>query len=79
MLDGLLLSHSDVFRSYIIIPVFFGFWLGYKLYYRTRLIPSEDVDLVTGKQQIDEEEEKFIAGQEALGPRSTFQKFWDSL
>ncbi|KAG5353955.1 hypothetical protein C0989_011443 [Termitomyces sp. Mn162] len=46
---------------------------------RTKLISSEDVDLVTGKQQIDEEEEKFIAEQEALGPRSTLRKFWDSL
>ncbi|KAG5727647.1 Dicarboxylic amino acid permease [Termitomyces sp. T112] len=65
--------------SYIIVPIFFALWLGYKLYHRTKLISSEDVDLVTGKQQIDEEEEKFIAEQEALGPRSTLRKFWDSL
>ncbi|KAG6878727.1 hypothetical protein C0993_011542 [Termitomyces sp. T159_Od127] len=79
-LDDMQLTHSDdIFRSYIIIPVFFGLWLGYKLYYQTALISSENVDLVTGKQQIDEEEEKFIAEQEALGPRSPFRKFWESL
>ncbi|KAG6854320.1 hypothetical protein C0991_008215 [Blastosporella zonata] len=65
--------------SYIIIPTFVVFWLGYKLYHKTRLIPLDQVDLVTGKQQIDEEEEKFLAAQAALGPRSTLQQFWDSL
>ncbi|KAG6818155.1 hypothetical protein H0H87_000060 [Tephrocybe sp. NHM501043] len=44
-----------------------------------KVIPLEQVDLVTGMRQIDEEEEKFIAEQEALGPRTRFQKFWDSL
>lgn len=43
------------------------------------MIPSKEVDLVTGLRQIDEEEEKFIAAQEALGPRSALKKLWDSL
>ncbi|KAG6820604.1 hypothetical protein H0H93_014520 [Arthromyces matolae] len=65
--------------SYIIIPTFFALWLGYKLYYKTELIPLDEVDLVTGKQQIDDEEEKFVAAQEALGPKSTLRKIFDSL
>ncbi|KAF8077993.1 dicarbixylic amino acid permease [Lyophyllum atratum] len=71
---------TDTFvTSYIGIPVFFVLWLGYKLIYRTRLIPLKEVDLVTGLRQIDEEEEKFLEMQAALGPRSTLKKLWDSL
>ncbi|RDB21180.1 Dicarboxylic amino acid permease [Hypsizygus marmoreus] len=65
--------------SYIGIPIFFVLWLGYKLLYRTRVIPSKEVDLVTGLRQIDEEEEKFIASQPPLADRSFAKKLWDSL
>ncbi len=65
--------------SYIAIPVFVVFYVGYKLYYRTVLIPSEHVDLITGKREIDEEEERFNKEQEARGPRTKWQQIWDSL
>ncbi|KAI0807126.1 dicarbixylic amino acid permease [Fomes fomentarius] len=71
---------SDTFvTSYIAIPVFVIFYFGYKLYYRTVLIPSEHVDLITGKREIDEEEERFNKEQEARGPRTKWQQIWDSL
>ena len=61
------------------IPIFFALWLGYKMIYKTRVIPTDKVDLTTGLREIDEEEEQFLAWQAAKGPRSTWKKIWDSL
>lgn len=47
--------------------------------YKTSVIPSKEVDLVTGLREIDEEEERFLADQEAKGPRNAIKRFWDSL
>lgn len=66
--------------SYLPIPLFFIFWLGYKLRYRTRVIPSSKVDLITGKREIDEEEERFILREKAReGKMSKWQKLADVL
>ena len=62
---------KDTFvTSYIAIPAFVLFWAGYKLYYRTRVIPLDKVDLVTGRRKIEEEEEQFRREQEMKGPRT---------
>jgi len=55
------------------------FWGGYKIYYRTSVIPAHKVDLITGMREIDEEEERFVAGEEAKGSRSFAQRVWDNL
>jgi amino acid transporter len=68
-----------VIRSYIGLPTFFVLWLGYKIAYRTKFIPSSKVDLVTGLRAIDEEEENFLADQAAKGPQSRWRNLWDSL
>ncbi|KAH8106707.1 dicarbixylic amino acid permease [Cristinia sonorae] len=71
---------KDTFvTSYIALPAFVLFWGGYKLYYRSKVIPPEKVDLITGKREIDEEEERFNAEEAAKGPRTKWQKIWDSL
>ena len=70
---------KDTFvTSYIAIPSFFLFWSGYKLWYRTTVIPLEKVDLVTGRKQIEEEEEQFRQKEEMKGPRTRWQKVIDS-
>ncbi|KAG8924052.1 hypothetical protein FRC00_005554 [Tulasnella sp. 408] len=63
----------------LVITGIITFFKGYKLMYRTRVIPPAEVDLVSGKRQIDEEEELYLAKQEARGPRTRWQKIWDSL
>lgn len=71
---------KDTFvTSYIALPVFVLLFGGYKFYYKTKRIPAAHVDLVTGLATIDEEEQNFLKEQEALGPRSTRQRLWDSL
>ncbi|KDN41928.1 hypothetical protein RSAG8_07145, partial [Rhizoctonia solani AG-8 WAC10335] len=65
--------------SYIGAPLFGLMWLAYKLWYKTKVIPPHEVDLITGKREIDEEEEQYLAQQAALGPRTWKQKIWDAL
>jgi len=71
---------TDTFiTAYIAIPTFVVLWGGYKLYFKTKVIPLDQVDLISGKREIDEEEEKFLAEQAELGPRNRWQRLWDSL
>ncbi|KAF7304841.1 AA-permease domain-containing protein [Mycena kentingensis (nom. inval.)] len=65
--------------SYIAIPVFIVFFLGYKFYYGTKFIPSEKVDLTTGLKAIDDAEQAFLAEEEAKGPRSFWGRIWDGM
>jgi amino acid transporter len=78
--DAFIPFHVDTFvTNYIGLPIYFFLWLGYKLYYKTRMIPPTHVDLVTGIRQIDEEEEKYLAEEATKGPRSFLGRMWDSL
>ena len=65
--------------AYIGLPIFISCWLGYKVYYRTSVIPVEKIDLISGKREIDEEEERFVEEEEAKGPKSFWRKVWDGL
>ena len=61
-------------HSYIAIPTFFIFWIGYKVFYRTKLIPLDKVDLDTGRREILEEEERFREKEALKGPQTKWQK-----
>jgi amino acid transporter len=65
--------------AYIAVPTFIAFWAGYKYTFKTKVIPLDQVDLISGKREIDEEEEQFLAEQAKLGPRTRLQRLWDSL
>ncbi|KAF8507233.1 dicarbixylic amino acid permease [Gautieria morchelliformis] len=76
---------QDTFvTSYIGIPIFAIFYVSYKLFYRTRVIPLKEVDLLSGKREIDAEEEKNLA-EEALERKGSqvsqtaWRKIWDSI
>ena len=78
--DSFIPFKADAFiTSYIAIPVFFILWAGYKFYFKTRIIPLDRIDLVSGKREIDEEEEQFLAEQAKLGPQPWWRRMWDSL
>ncbi|KAH7883097.1 dicarboxylic amino acid permease [Phlebopus sp. FC_14] len=70
---------SSFITSYIAIPIFIVLWVRYKVYFRTRTIPAAEADLVTGKQEIDDEEEEFLAREKLRGPRSRLQRIWEAL
>ncbi|KXN82072.1 Dicarboxylic amino acid permease [Leucoagaricus sp. SymC.cos] len=70
---------ANFITNYIGIPVFFFLWLGYKLFYKTKVIPYQQVDLVTGIREIDEEEKQFLAEEAARGPISLPRRIWESI
>ncbi|KAF9233829.1 dicarboxylic amino acid permease [Melanogaster broomeanus] len=70
---------SSFITSYISIPIFVVLWVGYKVYFRTSTIPASEADLFTGKKEIDDEEEEFVAREKLKGPRSRLQRIWDEL
>ncbi|KAH7930825.1 dicarbixylic amino acid permease [Leucogyrophana mollusca] len=66
--------------AYIPIPIFFVLWLGYKIYFRTRTIPPAKVDLLTGKREIDEEEERFLVKEDLQKQvRGSMTRRWQKL
>ncbi|KAL0580237.1 amino acid transporter [Marasmius crinis-equi] len=69
--------------SYIAIPVFIVLYVGYKLLYKTKPFAAEEVDLVTGLKEIDDEEQRFKAQHKAemeqKGPRNRLQRIWDNI
>ena len=65
--------------AYIGIPIFLALWFGSKFVFRSKMLAPHEVDLFSGKREIDEEEERFNRDQELKGPRTKWQKIWDSL
>ncbi|PCH38247.1 hypothetical protein WOLCODRAFT_96784 [Wolfiporia cocos MD-104 SS10] len=77
-------TKSSFVTSYIGLPTFLLFWIGYKLWYRSRLIPPSEVDLVTGKREIDVQEELEQRPRDsqakAIGANQTiWYKIWDTI
>src|SRR5690606_12702086 len=41
------------FQAYLAVPVVILFYAGYKIYHRTPFVRAKDMDLVTGKRELD--------------------------
>ncbi|KAL0065393.1 amino acid transporter [Marasmius tenuissimus] len=72
--------------SYVGIPIFGVLYIAYKYARKTRMWAPEEVDLVTGIREIEEEEEKYKeearvkkALLEQDGPRPWWKRAWDSI
>ena len=63
-------STSDFITDYIPLPVFVLLYVGNWIYNRSGVIPAEKVDLVTGLQEIIDNE------QEEEPPKNVWEKFW---
>jgi len=64
---------------YIAFPTFLLFAAYWKWKEDEETIPYAKVDLVTGKQELDEEEKAFLEAQQLLGPRPKWKQIWDAL
>ncbi|QEU61536.1 Dip5 [Kluyveromyces lactis] len=51
-------DYKSFITGYIGIPTYIISYIGYKLWYKTKIIPSEEVDLVSFKEPVDLEEEE---------------------
>ncbi len=65
--------------NYIGIPIFFFLWLSYKLFFKTKVLRPDEVDLTSGLKAIYDEEKRFLEQQAAQGPRSRLIRIWDAL
>jgi len=79
--DAFMPFQADNFvTSYIGFPVFALLAISWKLKKkRETKVDYKTMDFLTGKQEIDEEEEAYLHAQGLLGPRTWKQKLWDSL
>ncbi|KAI9665611.1 MAG: hypothetical protein M1829_005691 [Trizodia sp. TS-e1964] len=77
----ILFSGFDVFgpfkvesflTSYIGVPIYFGLYLFWKVFKRTRWIKSEDADIFRGKAALDAEDEHWVHKK----PTSVLGKIW---
>lgn len=51
-------DYKNFITGYIVLPIFFSCYFGYKFWKKTKIIPPEEVDLYTFKAAIDQEEEE---------------------
>jgi amino acid transporter len=56
--------------------VFIIMWIGYKLYYKTELIPLTEVDLISGRREFDEDEAACEA-EELASNKPWWKKAWE--
>lgn len=54
---------STFITTYLGIPLFIILFFGYKIFYKTSFIPPHEVDLYSGKDRIDREEQEFLANE----------------
>ncbi|KAI0813861.1 amino-acid permease inda1 [Xylaria sp. FL0064] len=66
-------SASSFLAAYITIPIFAALYIGHKIWFRTPFaIKTEDVDVITGKKEMDE----LAESEEEPIPRNWLQKAW---
>jgi len=63
---------------YIAFPIFLLFAAFWKWKEDDETVPYAKVDLITGKQELDEEETAFLEAQQLLGPRPKWKQIWDA-
>lgn len=69
-------NHKTFITSYLGLPLYAALYFGYKFYYKSRIIPLHEVDLVTGRREFDEDEAMW-AEKEAANPPSFWRRLWD--
>ncbi|ESK96929.1 dicarboxylic amino acid permease [Moniliophthora roreri MCA 2997] len=69
--------------SYIALPTFVVMYIGYKVVMKTKVHRIDEIDLVTGLKEIDDEEQRYLAehqaASEAKGPRTRWRRIWDNM
>ncbi|KAK0549991.1 hypothetical protein OC846_002608 [Tilletia horrida] len=63
-------DQADFVTSYFPLPLFIVIWIGYKLFYRTRVVKADEMDFYTGIKEILEAEEP------EKPPKNLWEKFW---
>lgn len=67
---------SKFFAAYITLPIFFICWLGWKIYFKTKVVPLDQIDFDSGRKELDEMEER---DAELYKPQGIFGKIMSIL
>jgi len=70
---------STFMTNYVGFVSFAFIYIFYKVYYHTKLIPLNEIDLITGKAEIDADEQYWEAKRAARGKLNIWQKLGDRL
>jgi len=62
-------DYKNFITGYLGIPVYLIMIFGYKWWYKTKGVRPEEADFITGKEEIDREEEEFLARKAAMGKK----------
>ena len=63
---------NDFITAYVGIPIYFGLFIFWKLYKKTRWVPSAEADIMTGKAALDAADEHWPDRR----PRNLWERIW---
>jgi len=63
--------------NYIGVVAFAAIYAYWKIVHKTKLIPLEEIDLVSGKAEIDADEQFWLQKAAERGPLNWWQRFVD--
>jgi yeast amino acid transporter len=64
--------------SYITIPIFGILWASWKIAKKTRIVPLDKMDFVSGLRELDEEDAKLAAAR-SHEPQTWYKRIWNWL
>ncbi|GAA6037372.1 hypothetical protein JCM8097_008535 [Rhodosporidiobolus ruineniae] len=82
-------NHKTFITAYLGIPIFIVLYLhvllllpplrnpGWKFYHKTSIIPLNEVDLVTGRREFDEDQAMWEEQEAAEGKKPLWKKIWE--
>ncbi|GAA5913819.1 uncharacterized protein JCM6883_004006 [Sporobolomyces salmoneus] len=70
-------KHDSFITAYLGLPIYAFLYFGHKLYYKTRVIKPEEVDLVSGRKEFDMDQAAWEEEEAARGKLPWWKKLWE--
>ncbi|GAA5950994.1 hypothetical protein JCM21900_004122 [Sporobolomyces salmonicolor] len=70
-------NHATFITSYLGIPIYCVLYLGHKFWYKTKVLKPDEVDLVSGRREFDEDEAAWKEEEEAEGKKPLWKRIWE--
>ncbi|GAA5906463.1 hypothetical protein JCM8208_004668 [Rhodotorula glutinis] len=70
-------NYKTFITNYVAIPFWLALFFGWKFIYKTKFIPSAEVDLVTGRREFDEDEALWEEKEALKGKLPWWKRAWE--
>ncbi|GAA5940465.1 uncharacterized protein JCM15063_002335 [Sporobolomyces koalae] len=70
-------KHDTFITAYLGIPIYVCLYLGHKFWHKTRVIPLEEVDLISGRKEFDMDEAAWEQEELERGKLPWWKKLWE--